>query len=196
MKTSPRPHNPSEYTGIDSQPDKTVRLTPISKDTVDRLVRWRSQPEAQQHQPISALSREQLLSFIEQRKSSDLASLEDNEYILIIEDEGNGEGVGWLTLEITSRLHCLARIGYTIDREQWGQGYATAAVKAIVRWLFTETVVERVEADCSIDNPASKRVLEKCGFRQVGIKHGYLVIHGRRVDHYNFERLKENDAGA
>ena len=163
---------------------------------MDQLVRWRSQPEAQMNQPITALSREHLLRFIEQRTSSDPASLEDNEYILIIEDEDNGEGVGWLTLEITARLHGLARIGYTIDREQWGQGYATAAVEAIVRWLFTETVIQRVEADCSIDNPASKRVLEKCGFRQVGIKHGYLVIHGKRVDHHYFERLKENVAGA
>ena len=163
---------------------------------MDQLVQWRSQPEAQQNQPISALNRDQLLRFIEQRKSSDPAGLEDSEYILIIEDEDNGEGVGWLTLEITSRLHGLARIGYTIDRERWGQGYATAAVEAIVRWLFTETVIQRVEADCSIDNPASKRVLEKCGFEQVGIKHSYLVIHGKRVDHYYFERLRENDAGA
>ena len=162
---------------------------------MDQLVQWRSQLEAQQNQPISALNRDQLLRFIEQRKSSDPAGLEDSEYILIIEDEDNGEGVGWLTLEITSRLHGLARIGYTIDRERWGQGYATAAVEAIVHWLFTETVIQRVEADCSIDNPASKRVLEKCGFEQVGIKHSYLVIHGKRVDHYYFERLRENDTG-
>lgn len=161
-----------------------------------QLIRWRSQPEAQQHQPITALSREHLLDFIEQRKSSDLASLENSEYILIIEDQDNGERVGWLTLEITARLHGLARIGYTIDRDHWGQGYATATVKAIVRWLFTETAIERVEADCSIENPASQRVLEKCGFQRVGIKHRYLVIHGRRVDHYYFEQLKESDTSA
>lgn len=177
---------------IVTQPDKHVRLTPLSEKMVDRLVQWRSQPEAQQHQPITALGQERLQQYLRTRSPGELADLADSDYIFIIEDEDRGEGIGWMTLEIMSRLHGLARIGYTITREHWGQGFATAAVQAIVRRLFTETPIERIEADCSVNNPASRRVLEKCGFRYVGLKRKYLVIKGQRVDHHYYELCKND----
>ena len=65
-------------------------------------------------------------------------------------------------------------------------------MKAIARMLFTETPAKRIEADCSIHNPASRRVLEKCGFNHVGLKRSYLVIAGQRVDHDNFELTKDD----
>ncbi|UCH63235.1 MAG: GNAT family N-acetyltransferase [Fidelibacterota bacterium] len=173
-------------------PDKQVRLVPLTEEWIDQLIQWRSRPEAQQHQPITALSRERLHQYLQSRNPGELADLVNHDYIFIIEDEGQGEGLGWMTLEIISRLHGLARIGYTIAREYWGQGYATAAVRAIVRWLFIDTPIERIEADCSVSNPASRRVLEKCGFRYIGLKRKYLVIQGQRVDHYYFELCKND----
>ncbi|MFB0515751.1 MAG: GNAT family N-acetyltransferase [Candidatus Neomarinimicrobiota bacterium] len=171
---------------------KRVRLIPLTDKWVEQLIEWRAQPEAQQHQPITALGREQLRRYIQSKKAKKAFDLEQNDYILIIEDEETGVGVGWMTLEIASRVHGLARIGYTISAEHWGQGYATAAVKSIVYLLFSQTPVERIEADCSVNNPASRRVLEKCGFRYVGTKRKYLVIQGQRVDHHNFELCKED----
>ncbi|UCD37328.1 MAG: GNAT family N-acetyltransferase [Fidelibacterota bacterium] len=172
-----------------------MRLTPLTDEMIDQLVQWRSQPEAREHQPITAMSREQLRRYLQSRKSAKLADLADNDYLLIIEDENREEAVGWITLEIISRLHGLARIGYTISKEFWRQGYATAAVKAIVCQLFTETPVERIEADCSVHNPASRRVLEKCGFTYVGLKRRYLVIQGERIDHHYFELCKDDYHG-
>ncbi len=172
------------------QAAKRVGLIPLSKEWVDQLLQWRSQPEARQHQPITVLGRERLNKYIESRQPGGLIDLAYHDYIFIIIDEDNDAGVGWITLEILSRIHGLARIGYTIAREHWGQGYASASVKAIVDLLFTTSIIERIEADCSVDNPASRRVLEKCGFRYVGIKRKYLVIHGQRTDHHYFELCK------
>ena len=186
---------PQRTFDIDPQPDKHVRLALLTEEWIDQLIRWRSQPEAQQHQPITSLSRERLHQYLQSRNPGELADLADRDYILIIEDDKRDEGVGWITLEIMSRQHGLARIGYTIAREYWGQGYATAAVKAIARRLFSDTPIERIEADCSVNNPASRRVLEKCGFRHVGLKRNYLVIQGRRVDHYYYELCKDDFPG-
>lgn len=180
---------------ITTKADQRVRLMPLTEKWVDQLAQWRSWPEALRHQPITALSREQLLRYIPSRKHGELAGLADHDYILIIEDEKTGVGLGWMTLEILSRVHGLARIGYTISKEYWGQGFATAAVKAIAHRLFTETTIQRIEADCSVNNPASQRVLEKCGFRYVGIKRKYLVIQGQRVDHHYFELCKDDLPG-
>ena len=171
---------------------KRVSLVPLADEHVDQLVRWRAQPEAQQHQPLSSLGEDQLLLYIKNKQSSKFAEIADRDYVLIIWDEELDRGVGWVTLEILSRVHGLARIGYSISKEYWGQGYATAAVKAIARQLFSETPIERIEADVSVRNPASRRVLEKCGFAYLGLKRKYLIIRGERVDHDNFELLKED----
>ena len=171
---------------------KRVSLVPLAEEHVDQLLSWRAQPEAQQHQPIAVLHREQLLRHIEAKETGSFAELKDRDYIHIIQDDDRGVAVGWLTLEVLSMAHGLTRIGYTISKENWGQGYATAAVRAIARILFTGTPAKRIEADCSIHNPASRRVLEKCGFSHVGLKRSYLVIAGQRVDHYNLELTKDD----
>ena len=171
---------------------RNVHLVPLNEDWIDPLIAWRAQEQAHQHQPVQPLTREQLLKFVRDRRSEEMSRLVDNEHILIIVDAETGEGVGWITMEILSRIHGLARIGYTIDKEHHNQGYATAAVSDLTRILFTHTDIERMEADCAIENAASRRVLEKCGFHLVGIKRKYLVIRGQRVDHYYYELCKDD----
>ena len=63
----------------------------------------------------------------------------------------------------------VAEIGYGILEEYQGQGYATEAVKAALRWAFQNPNVTAIEAETDADNAASKRVLEKCGFLANGI---------------------------
>jgi RimJ/RimL family protein N-acetyltransferase len=171
---------------------KAVQLIPLNENLVDQLIKWRSQPEAQQHQPITSMSREQLQKYLKSRGSEKLAELANADYILIIMDKELGKDVGWMTLEIMSRLHGLARIGYTISKDLWNQGYATAAVRTLLNQLFRETSIQRIEADCSVNNPASRRVLENCGFRFVGIKRKYLIIKEQRVDHFYFELIRDD----
>jgi ribosomal-protein-alanine N-acetyltransferase len=59
-------------------------------------------------------------------------------------------------------------IGYGLNPEAWGQGYATEAVRALVTALLARPGVQRVTAQTATTNPASARVLEKLGFRRVG----------------------------
>lgn len=66
----------------------------------------------------------------------------------------------------------MPRLGYWIGRPHWGRGYATEAVAAIVDHAFDRFAADVVGAGVFIDNPASRRVLEKLGFRRVG---GYPV---------------------
>ncbi|MEE9465944.1 MAG: GNAT family protein [Candidatus Neomarinimicrobiota bacterium] len=169
-----------------------VRLALLKKEHIDQLIKWRDQPEIGEHQPITRLSRDQFLNFIKSQKSNWFLDLSDREYILMIEDVIQDRPVGWMTLEVSSHQHGLARMGYSIAREYWGRGYATAAVRIVLIQLFSKTPIMRVEADCSIHNPASTKVLEKCNFRLIGTKQEYLVINGQRVDHYYYELLKKN----
>ena len=169
-----------------------VRIILLHEKHIARMIEWRNQPEIGEHQPIAQLSRDQFMNFISSQKAPHFWKLADREYILIIEEVTGKQPVGWITLEISSQQHGLSRLGYSIGKEHWGRGYATAAVRTLLVQLFTKTAIVRIEADCSVHNPASMRVLDKCGFRKVGVKKEYLVINGRRVDHYYYELLKKN----
>lgn len=61
-----------------------------------------------------------------------------------------------------------AEIGYGILEEYQGQGYATEAVQAALRWAFLRPEVKEIEAETDPENKASQRVLEKCGFAPNG----------------------------
>ena len=62
-------------------------------------------------------------------------------------------------------------IGYGLNPEAWGQGYATEAVRALVAALLRRPDVRTVTAETATTNPASARVLEKSGFVRVGTGH-------------------------
>lgn len=59
-------------------------------------------------------------------------------------------------------------IGYWLGTQHWNKGYATEAVQALIDSLFTLVDIPAIEADTRVINPASRRVLEKSGFRAEG----------------------------
>jgi RimJ/RimL family protein N-acetyltransferase len=61
-----------------------------------------------------------------------------------------------------------ASTGYVFARDAWGKGYATEALEAIVD-IARGVGVVRLYALCHVENHASTRVLEKCGFTREGI---------------------------
>jgi RimJ/RimL family protein N-acetyltransferase len=65
-------------------------------------------------------------------------------------------------------------VTYWIDRAFWGRGIATRALAELLRLVPERPVMARVAAD----NEASRRVLEKCGFRRVGEDEGYAAARG------------------
>jgi RimJ/RimL family protein N-acetyltransferase len=61
-------------------------------------------------------------------------------------------------------------IGYWLGVDYWGQGYATEAARALIDHAFGELGYEALQAGARVSNPASRRVLEKCGFQWVGVR--------------------------
>jgi RimJ/RimL family protein N-acetyltransferase len=59
-------------------------------------------------------------------------------------------------------------IGYWIGVPYWGCGYATEAARALVDHAFETLHCERLASGARVSNPASRRVLEKCGFQWSG----------------------------
>lgn len=60
-------------------------------------------------------------------------------------------------------------LGYWLGTHYWGQGYATEAARAVIDYAFAELGCEELQSGARISNPASRRVLEKCGFQWCGV---------------------------
>lgn len=77
-------------------------------------------------------------------------------------------------------------LGYWIGQPFAGRGHATAGVRTVVAHAFGALRLHRVEAACLPSNIASRRVLEKAGFRKEGEARAYLKINGDWADHWLF----------
>lgn len=71
--------------------------------------------------------------------------------------------------------HRHAEVGYDLARAEWGQGLAAEALRAIVRFGFTEMDLVRVEAQTIADNVESVRLLSRLGFRLEGLRRRFSL---------------------
>lgn len=82
-------------------------------------------------------------------------------------------------------------LGYRIDGEENGKGYATESIGRIVQYAFADLKLHRVEANIIPRNKPSIRVIEKSGFTYEGISKKYLKINGIWEDHLHYVLLNE-----
>lgn len=60
-------------------------------------------------------------------------------------------------------------LGYWLGVKYWGKGYATEALHAVIDYAFADLAHKALQAGARVTNPASRRVLEKCGFQWTGV---------------------------
>jgi RimJ/RimL family protein N-acetyltransferase len=61
-------------------------------------------------------------------------------------------------------------LGYWLGVEHWGRGFATEAVRAVIDFTFEEYDIEHLVSGARVANPASRNILEKCGFQWSGVE--------------------------
>ena len=78
--------------------------------------------------------------------------------------KADGLLIGACSLFPSDKADSRWEIGYNLRRDCWGQGYATELAKALLRHAQTEYGVHDFVAAHAVENIASGRVIEKCGF--------------------------------
>jgi RimJ/RimL family protein N-acetyltransferase len=81
-------------------------------------------------------------------------------------------------------------LGYWLGIPFWGEGYATEAARALIDAFFAYGYEAELNASARVINPASRRVLEKCGFAYVGSGLSELKERGGfyPADHFRLDR--------
>ncbi len=87
-------------------------------------------------------------------------------------------------------------LGYWIGEPYWKRGYATEAAHALVDLAFRSTGIQVLHVSVRVINPASRRVIHKCGFQYAGqgmmnsIVAGQVPIERYRLDRKTWESLR------
>lgn len=113
--------------------------------------------------------------------------------ICLIAEPGKERLVGQLTLgNIVRRAFCSAYAGYWVDSRVAGRGIMPTALALAVDHAFRRGGLHRIEVNIRPENRASRRVVEKLGFREEAYHARYLHIDGRWRDHVGYAVTSED----
>jgi ribosomal-protein-alanine N-acetyltransferase len=115
---------------------------------------------------------------------------EDQSYPFFVYRQEDDALVGGLTLgNIRRGVAQTCSVGYWVGQPYARRGYMSAAVRAVIPFVFDVLRLHRLEAACLPTNEASIRLLRSCGFQQEGYARGFLQINGVWQDHLTFAIL-------
>jgi len=110
--------------------------------------------------------------------------------------KGGGDFIGAVTLDNLRRGPAQSgTVGYWISENQARNGYMRESLTALLSYSFSTLDLGRIEAGCLPENKASRRVLEKSGFKYEGVAQAYLQIDGRWRDHVLYAALRRDRRG-
>ena len=95
-------------------------------------------------------------------------------------------------MDINQKVNAVT-IGYFLAENHWGKGIATEAVSTLVKFLFEEVDINRIQAEVMPANEISKKVLLKNGFIKEGLLRQAVLWSGKGViDLEIYSMLKED----
>ena len=156
-----------------------VLRRPAGKDAKD-IFRYASDPEVARYvlwEPHRSLS--ETRAFVRFLRSRIRAGYPSSWVVVL---KATGTVIGTIGFIWYSEENRSAELGYSFSREYWNHGYATQALQAVIDAVFRSLPVNRLEAQHDVRNPASGRVMEKCGLRQEGILRDRILNKDEYVD--------------
>lgn len=105
----------------------------------------------------------------------------------------NGQLVGQITVSnIVRGAFNNGSVGYWVDQRVAGRGVMPTALALVVDHSFGIVALHRIEANIRPENTASRRVVEKLGFREEGLQRRLLAIDGAYRDHLGYAVTTED----
>jgi ribosomal-protein-alanine N-acetyltransferase len=112
-------------------------------------------------------------------------------YQLIATLKKSGELIGNCGIRGRDENDFEGELGYEVAPNYWGKGYATEAARVVLDFGFDVLKLERVSAECVLENRGSSRVLEKLGMRWEGHLRRNQRMKGRWWDTLVYGILRE-----
>jgi len=110
-------------------------------------------------------------------------------YTLVIEHQEHGV-IGGCGVYVTSTQNRSASIGYSLNRQHWGQGYGTEVAGKLIAYGFEALNMHRLTATCDPRNVASWRVMEHNGMTREGFLREDKLMRGEWRDSLVYSILR------
>jgi len=123
--------------------------------------------------------------------------IEDAEQFIAAVNKREGEACFVIMLECAPIGVCSVdlredgpEVGYWLGVPYWGRGFATEAVRALIDHAFGDLEHETLISGARVNNPASRRVLEKCGFQWTGVRLSRIraINSAAPIDRFRLDR--------
>lgn len=99
----------------------------------------------------------------------------NNCYRWCITLKSTGEVIGSIDVVDIIETRATCEIGYVLSKKYWNKGFMTECLKSVIRYLFSKVNFNRIQLRHRLDNPASGKVMIKCGMTYEGILRQYGV---------------------
>jgi RimJ/RimL family protein N-acetyltransferase len=163
-----------------------VTLRPARENDAEHFVRWFADMEVTRFLATRmAITLQQELEFLKKIGES------KDDIWWVIETEGTAigatgiHGINWLEANGTTGIV----IG---EKTSWGKGYATEAMQLRTRYAFRELNLHKIMTEVFVGNQASRRALEKNGYRSVGTSRDHFFTRGAWHDIWLGEVLRDD----
>lgn len=162
-----------------------------AEDAAEMFKNWAGDAEATLYVSWPPHQEEaQSLAFIQQH----LEQYKDpSHYEWAIYHKESAQVIGSLgAMQPNERTGCV-ELGYIISRPFWGQGITTEAARAVIRFLFEQVGVLRIQAKFDPQNAASGQVMRKCGMQYEGRLRRAICSNLGITDAHIYAILREDD---
>jgi RimJ/RimL family protein N-acetyltransferase len=168
-----------------------VYLRPFEAADAKLYRRWRADADPMalagwhERAPLSLAQVEQRIARLTDEQGKD----QYNFLICLAADE---RPIGEVLLFDLDRVNGSAQLGIFIgETDEWGRGYGTDAVNAIVEFGFAELRLERIWLNVWTENPRARRAYEKAGFVHEGTLRHDRYEHGEYTDGHILSILRD-----
>lgn len=162
-------------------------LIPLEEEHAPYLQTWINDPEVRRCLMNSVpLSLAEEKEFIERRRAD-----KNNIVLGIVADDNTF--IGTMGLHRIRRIDDVAATGSMIgEKDYWSQGYGTDAKMTLLHYAFYTLNLRKVNSSVLAFNGRSKRCLEKCGYREEGVKKKEVFRDGEYHDEIMMAVFREN----
>lgn len=119
---------------------------------------------------------------IEETKAIITSWVEKDGYDWALYHKETGKVIGSISVVGFEDRYFIAEVGYCMSSLYWNRGYMTEALGAVIKFLFEEIGVNRIQLKHAIENIGSGRVMEKNGLKLEGVLREGCFAHGKFYD--------------
>lgn len=151
----------------------------LPQDVTEEYVGWLNDPEINQF--LELRFEKQTLESV--KDYVDKLSKDPSNLMFGIFLKENDKHIGNIKIGSINNLHKFAEIGFLIgDREMWGKGYASEAIKLASDYGFQKLKLHKIYAGCYSNNMGSAKALQKAGFEIEGVRKKMFLCGNEYVD--------------